>query len=149
MSTTAVGQCPQCLAVVNVHWPHCLVCHALLTARPVSETEGPASAPPVRPQAAPIEIAAPTPPLQPGWLVAYQNRAGVLCGGCDDRQHGTVQECRWTGNGWTVELTDGQRLPLSIIRSVGRTDDVGKIVAAWTVREHGFDGEGPRSLRMT
>ena len=28
MSTTAVGQCSQCGAVVNLHWPACLVCHA-------------------------------------------------------------------------------------------------------------------------
>jgi len=145
MSTTAVGQCPQCHAVVNVYWPACLVCHTLLMAVPVCETEGPESAPPVQAQADPTEGITPTPPLQPGWLVSYRDGRGVLCGGCDDRQHGTVQESVWGGSGWTVHLTDGQRLPLSIIRSVGRTDDVGKIVAAWTVREHGFDGEGSKS----
>jgi len=92
-----------------------------------------------------IEVSAeitPNPPLQPGWLVAYRDRQGVLCGGCDDRQHGTVQACQWDGNGWTLWLTDGQRMPLSMIRSVGQTDDTGQIVAAWTVREHGYDGEG-------
>jgi|CXWL01.1.fsa_nt_gi hypothetical protein len=80
------------------------------------------------------------PPLQPGWLVVYRDRQGVLCGGCDDRQRGTVDDCQWEEKGWTVHLMDGQRLPLSIIRSVGQTDDVGRIVAAWTVREHGYDG---------
>ena len=90
---------------------------------------------------------APTPPLQPGWLVAYRERRGVLCGGCVDREHGTVQECRWGGNGWTVSLTDGQRLPLSLIRSVGQTDDAGQIVAAWIVKEHGYDGQGPDESR--
>lgn len=89
-----------------------------------------------------IEVASPTPPLHPGWLVVYRDRRGVLCGGCVDRPHGTVEACRWEGNGWTVHLTDGQRLPLSLIRSVGQTDDAGQIVAAWTVREHGADGNG-------
>ena len=37
MSTTAVGRCPQCEAVVNVNWPSCLVCHALLSPMPVSQ----------------------------------------------------------------------------------------------------------------
>ena len=95
-----------------------------------------------------IEIPAettPTLPLQPGWLVAYRDQLGGLCGGCDDRQHGTVQECRWTAGAWTVYLTDGQEMPLSIIRSVGQTDDAGQIVAAWTVKEHGYDGEGRRA----
>lgn len=82
----------------------------------------------------------PTPPLLPGWLVAYRNRQGGLCGGCDDRQHGTVQECRWSGTAWTVHLTDGQQLLLVNIRSVGKTNGEGKLVAAWTVRECGYDG---------
>lgn len=84
-----------------------------------------------------LSVDPPTEPLQPGWLVAYHDRRGVLCGGCVDREHGTVHECRWDGTGWTVNLTDGQQLPLSLIRSVGQTDDTGQIVAAWTVREHG------------
>ena len=87
--------------------------------------------------------AGPTPPLQPSWLVCYRDRRGVLCGGCDDRAHGTVKECRWDGNGWIVQLTDGQWLPLSSIRSVGQTESTGQIVSAWTVREHGYTGEGP------
>lgn len=85
----------------------------------------------------------PMPPLQPGWFVVYRDRHGILCGGDVDREHGTVEACRWDGNGWTVHLTEGQRLPLSLIRSVGQTDDAGEIVAAWTVREHGYDGQGP------
>ena len=89
----------------------------------------------------------PIPPIRPGWLVAYRDQRGALCGGCDDRQHGTVQECRWKVEGWTVHLTDGQQLPLTNIRSVSKTDDAGKVVAAWTVREHGYDGEGPLKNR--
>jgi hypothetical protein len=34
MSTTAVGHCGQCAAVVNRHWASCLVCHAPLIATP-------------------------------------------------------------------------------------------------------------------
>lgn len=81
----------------------------------------------------------PTEPLQPGWLVTYRDRAGRLAGGCDDRERGTVEKCRWDGHGWTVHLTDGQRLPLSIIRGVTKPDGT-----AWTTREHGHDGEGAR-----
>lgn len=83
---------------------------------------------------------APAPPLAPGWLVVYRDRQWVLCGGCDDRQHGTVQECRWSGTAWTVHLTDGQQLPLISIRSVGKADSEGTLVAAWSIREHGYDG---------
>ena len=82
----------------------------------------------------------PTPPLRPGWLVVYRDQRGALCGGCDDRQHGTVKECRWAGVAWTVHLTDGQQLPLTSIRSVGKTDGEGRLVAAWSVRAHGYDG---------
>jgi hypothetical protein len=85
---------------------------------------------------------APASPLQPGWLVVYRDQRGALCGGCDDRHHGTVKECRWAGATWTVHLTDGQRIPLAMIRSVGQTDEAGQIVAAWTVKEHGADGQG-------
>ena len=80
----------------------------------------------------------PDPPLQSGWLVAYLDRRGTLCGGCDDREHGTVHECRWGGKAWMVMLTDGQRLPLSAIRAVGHTEQDGRLVAAWTVRDHGY-----------
>lgn len=141
MSTTAVGHCSYCAAIVNRRWPSCLVCHAPLIAVTPCETGSPTSTAPTHPQAdAVTAVPSPMPPLQPGWLVCYRDRRGVLCGGCDDRQHGTVDECRWDGKEWTIHLTDGQRLPLFIIRSVGQTDCAGRIVAAWTVREHGYDG---------
>ena len=88
-----------------------------------------------------LEPTGPTTPLQPGWLVAYRDRRGVLCGGCEDRAHGTVGACRWEGKAWMVTLTDGQRLPLPAIQSVGQTDPTGHLVAAWTVRAHGLDGQ--------
>lgn len=89
----------------------------------------------------PVAISGPIPPLQPGWLVVYRDQRGALCGGCDDRQHGTVDACRMDRNGWTLSLTDGQEMPLSVIRSVGQTDEAGQIIAVWTTREHGYDGE--------
>ena len=95
-----------------------------------------------------IESASPLPPLQPGWLVAYRDQRGALCGGCDDRQHGTIQECQWTAGAWTVHLTDGQEMPLSQVRSVGAVDHKGRLYGAWTVREHGYDGAGPVDGRM-
>ncbi|MDK2743478.1 MAG: hypothetical protein NDI90_11230 [Nitrospira sp. BO4] len=82
----------------------------------------------------------PQPPLQPGWLVTYQDKAGNLCGGPEDREHGTVQECLWDAGRWLVCLADGERVPLSFIRAVGQTDLKGRLCAAWTVREHGYDG---------
>jgi hypothetical protein len=88
-----------------------------------------------------VVLGGPLPPLQPGWLVVYRGASGKFCGGCDDRAHGTVQGCDWDGRAWTVVLTDGQRLPLTGIRSVGRTNAASEIVAAWTVLEHGYDGE--------
>ena len=72
--------------------------------------------------------------------MAYRDREGRLRGGCDDRAHGTVQSCIWDGAAWTVILTDRQQLPLTAIRSVGRTNAADDVVAAWTVREHGYDG---------
>lgn len=84
----------------------------------------------------------PVPPVQPGWLIAYRDRNGLLCGGCDDREHGTVDRCEWSSTAWTVILTDGQRLPLVAVRGVAKTDLPGRILAAWETSRHGYDGEG-------
>jgi hypothetical protein len=43
MSTTAVGHCSRCDAVVNICWPRCLVCQAPLLA-PSRKTGSPTSA---------------------------------------------------------------------------------------------------------
>lgn len=93
----------------------------------------------------------PTAPLVKGWLITYRNRVGQLCGGCDDRLDGTVQECRWDEGHWLVRLTNGATIPLSAITSVAKTDSTGLVLAAWTTREHGYDGEGANrqgSLRL-
>ena len=86
------------------------------------------------------EAAAPMPPLQPGWRVVYMDRLWKLAGGSEDPDHGTVADCRWTAGAWMVHLTDGQEMPLSRIRSVAAMDDKGRLMGAWTVREHGLDG---------
>lgn len=83
-----------------------------------------------------------TPPLAPGWTIAYMDHTWTLCGGYEDRAHATVAECRWSAGAWTVTLTDGQTMPLSRVRSVGAVDHKGRIYGAWTVKEHGYDGEG-------
>lgn len=82
----------------------------------------------------------PTPPLQLGWLVTYRDRRGILCGGPDDLQRGTVAGMHYGTSGWTVSVADGTRFPLSVVRSVTKTDAHGKVLAGWTVREHGADG---------
>jgi len=73
--------------------------------------------------------------------VTYRDKTGKLCGGAEDREHGTVQECRWEGGQWTLHLADGQRLSLSHVVGVANTDASGRILAAWAVRAHGYDGE--------
>lgn len=90
----------------------------------------------------PAENQSPDSPLQSGWLVVHRDRQGVLRGGSDDRAHATVRACQWDGHAWRVLLTDGQRLPLTAITAVGQTDATGRLIAAWTVRAHGYDGHG-------
>lgn len=136
MTVTAVSRCAQCEALVNIHWLSCLVCGMSLP--PVPE-DYPSHVTPDHQR----RIKEPLAPILPGWLVTYRDKAGQLNGGSVDREHGTVQECRWNAGRWTVCLTDGQQMSLSLIRAVGQTDVEGRICAAWTVREHGYDGNGP------
>ena len=90
-----------------------------------------------------LPVQPPIPPLQTGWTIAYMDHTWTLCGGFVDRPHATVEVCRWTAGAWMVRLTDGQEIPLSRVRSVGAVDHKGRLYGAWTVREHGYDGEGP------
>jgi hypothetical protein len=83
-----------------------------------------------------------TPPLQTGWIVTYFDRHGRLCGGWEERETSTVKQCHGTGQGCQVELSSGQRIPIRAIRAVGQTNEQGRLLAAWTVREHGLDGKG-------
>ncbi len=143
MTMAAVSQCAECGAVVNMHWPSCLVCRAIL---PTShEVLAPSAAWPENQG----QAESPMVPILSGWLVTYRNSKGTLCGGAEDRAHGTVQECRWNAGRWTVYLTDGHQVPMSLIRAVGQTDANGRLCAAWTVRDHGYDGMGLSRDRMT
>ena len=108
----------------------------LLSVLSVPHLENPAKIIPSQP---PEE---PTPPILPGWQIVYMDHVWKLAGGSDDPDHGTVDVCRWEGGAWTVHLTDGQQIPLSRIRSVGAVDWKGRCYGAWTVREHGYDGQG-------
>lgn len=136
MTITAVSRCSQCEAVVNIHWPSCLVCRAILP--PVPGAAPPSQVTPDHQE----RVGEPIAPILPGWLVTYLDKAGKLSGGSEDPGHGTVQECRRDAGRWLVYLTDGQRVPLSLIRAVGQMGVHGRICAAYTVREHGYDGNG-------
>lgn len=86
----------------------------------------------------------PVAPLQPAWLIVYRDEVWRLRGGSDEREAGTVRECSWDPYaGWTVILTNGGRVPLRAVRAVSKINTRGQILAAWTVREHGYDGDGP------
>lgn len=141
MTISAVSQCPQCGAVINIHWLSCLVCHVALNSS--------FDLPPAPQTLVTNESisAQPLPPIMPGWLVTYRDQAGKLSGGADDRAHGTVQECRWEAGWWTVYLSDGQRVSLSCIRAVGKTNQQGQVLGVWTTREHGYDGDGPSNSK--
>jgi len=83
----------------------------------------------------------PESPLQPGWFVVYRDTTGRLIGGPDDRLNGTVEACTWDGSTWIVTLANGDRLQLGKVLAVSRTDAAGSVLAAWTVREHGYRGD--------
>ena len=81
-----------------------------------------------------VESSLPVAPLQPGWLIVYRNEGDHLRGGCDEREAGTVVECRWDGTAWSILLTNGDVLPLGHVLSVGKTDAQGQVIAGWLVK---------------
>ena len=83
----------------------------------------------------------PTPPIQPGWLVTYRGSDGRLQGGDLDRDHGTVAGAEYGPRGWVFTLTDGSSIAFAGIHGVTKTAKDGRVLAAWTVRAHGHDGE--------
>ena len=97
MSLTAVSRCLQCHAVVNVHWTACLVCKALLPMVPADPPRCFRAGKDSQPSEACPHSAA-----KPGWLVVYRDQTGKLRGGADEREHGTVKECRWQRAGWVL-----------------------------------------------
>ena len=79
-------------------------------------------------------------PLPRHCFVTYIDGHGRLLGGWDERATSTVKRCHGTGQSCQVELSDGRRIPLRSIRAVGQTNEDGRLLAAWTVRECGLDG---------
>ena len=138
MTVTAVSRCAQCEAVVNVYWPSCLVCRAALP--PVPEAPAPSGLIPDNQRRAGRAPRSNSPRLardvsgstQGNFLVGLRIERMGRC-----RSVAGMQERR------TVRLTDGQQIPRWIIRAVGKTDQGGRILAAWSVRDHGYDGNGP------
>lgn len=80
----------------------------------------------------------PASPLPRHCFVTYTDRLGRLCGGWEERATSTVKRCHGTGQSCEVELSDGRRIPLRSIRAVGQTNEEGRLLAAWTVRDCGF-----------
>ena len=76
MSTTAVGHCSQCDAVVNVRWPSCLVCHAALPATSREAGSLASSA-------------------QPGDRITWQRADGKATDGVIDFLHADHDGSRW------------------------------------------------------
>jgi hypothetical protein len=96
MSTTAVGHCSHCAAVVNLRWPNCLVCQTPLPHVPKREETEPT-----------IDTgqAAPAPPVQAGAQIQWQ-RAGQVQQGLVDFIHVDDTGTRWAfvtiGESWTA-----------------------------------------------
>jgi hypothetical protein len=84
------------------------------------------------------------PPLPRHCFVTYIDRYGRLHGGWDERATSTVKQCHGTGQACQVELSGGQLIPLRAIRAVGQTNPEGRLIAAWSVRGCGYDGEGTK-----
>jgi 3D (Asp-Asp-Asp) domain-containing protein len=82
-----------------------------------------------------------TPPLEPGWSIAYRDQCGALRGGTDQGESAIVKQCIRAESGWKVILADKTVLPISSIVSVAQVVD-GHVVAAWTVRGHGWRPDG-------
>lgn len=94
---------------------------------------------PVDPSAADSEKM--SPPVLPDWVVAYRGRSGLI-------ESGTVAEAVPSGTGWRFRLVSGIDLSESQILSVGEVEG-GKLVGAWSVREHGLTGSVNQSAGLS
>lgn len=81
-----------------------------------------------------------TPVLSTRCFVTYLDSTGRLCGGWDERSACMVRQCHGLGSACQVELSSGVMISLRAVRAVGQLNDEGRLLAAWTVREHGYDG---------
>lgn len=95
------------------------------------------------PEISPTEAdALPQPPLPAHCFVTWRDDGGRLCGGWEERAENTVQACTWNGTAWTVVLQCGVEIPLKAVVAVGKLNEEGRLIGAWTVRGAGYDGEG-------
>lgn len=84
-------------------------------------------------------------PLPAYCFVAYADSTGKLRGGWEERSSCTVKQCHGLGAACQVELSNGDMIPLRAVRSVGQLNSEGRLVSAWTVKDHGYDGEGSKT----
>lgn len=88
-------------------------------------------------------VDSPASPLPAHCFVTYSDTQGRLCGGWDERNACTVKQCHGVGADCQIRLSDGHTIPLRAVRAVGQLNTEGRLIAVWTVREHGYDGNGP------
>lgn len=81
-----------------------------------------------------------TSPLPPYCFVTYTDSQWRLRGGWGARDTCTVRQCHGGGAACQVELFNRDLIPLQAVRAVGQLNAEGRLVAVWTVREHGYDG---------
>ena len=87
------------------------------------------------------------PPLPPYCFVTYIDSQWQLRGGWDERNACTVRQCHGDGAACQVELTNGDLIPLRAVRAVGQLNAEGRLVAAWVVQDHGYDGRKQEATR--
>ena len=92
---------------------------------------------PTEPKAEPQPIS----PIQPGWLIVWRDQAGWLRGGDEERARSTVVKSEYGPQGRVFHLSDGTAVPMRAITGVSKTDACGAVVAGWTVRAWGLNGE--------
>lgn len=88
-------------------------------------------------------VAQPAPVLPARSFVTYLDSTGRLCGGWEEWNTCTVRHCLGVGDDCQVELSSGGMISLRAVRAVGQLNAEGRQMAAWTVREHGYDGNSP------
>lgn len=108
----------------------------------------PGPAPSIQPENSSSPVDAPPSPLPPHCFATYTDSTGRLRGGWDERTACTVKQCLGVGADCKVELSNGATIPLRAIRAVGQLSAEGRLIAAWTVREHGYNGDNGEAMTL-